>query len=137
MTCCQEREEQLLWGCVTGSLRQFGRIRTVKSNQTNTQVSINWEGRHLAEPSGEPGRLVLRVTAARSQPAALTFLTRMRPGRRCPTGKTPRFTFPTERHSFMNSPSPVGSTTFKGIARSEKTEDQKTFLNYHLLYETL
>lgn len=112
VTCCQEREEQLPWGCVTGSLRQFGRIRTVKSNQTNARVSINCEGRHLADPTGE-----LRVCSREWQPRGsgrhvLTSLTAMWPGRLGPTRKIPRSAFPTEWHSFTQNPEPRWLNTF-------------------------
>lgn len=112
MTCCQEREEQLLWGCVTGSLRQFGRIRIVKSNQTNARVSINCEGRHVADPTGELGVCSCEWQPRGPSRLALTFLTAMWPGRLGPESKIPRSAFPTEWHSFTQNPEPRWLNTF-------------------------
>lgn len=37
----------MLLSCAAGSLKQSGRIRTVKTNHTNTRVPINCEQRHF------------------------------------------------------------------------------------------
>lgn len=55
MPGCQERGTQVLHGRVADSLRQTGRERPIRSDQTNTPISIRCKQRRSAGRVGTAG----------------------------------------------------------------------------------